>query len=60
MTGVVVLLATVDDKSVPVVPSVNAATEVTDPPADVEDKVPAEKDNPDPTVTLLKPPAPLP
>ena len=32
MTGVVVLLATVDDKSVPVVPSVKADTLVTVPP----------------------------
>jgi hypothetical protein len=31
MTGVVVPFATVDDKSVPVVPSVSAATDVTDP-----------------------------
>ena len=31
ITGVVVLLATVDDKSVPVVPNVKAATEVTVP-----------------------------
>lgn len=39
MTGVVVPLATVDDKSVPAVPSVNAATEVTVPPVPVAEIV---------------------
>jgi hypothetical protein len=35
ITGVAVLVATVDDKSVPVVPSVSAATLVTVPVLDV-------------------------
>ena len=60
ITGVVVPFATVDVRSVPDVPKVRAATEVTvPPPADV-DMVPATKLIPLPMVTLEKPPAPLP
>ena len=60
MTGVVVAVATVEVRSVPVVPNVSAATEVTvPPPADV-DMVPATKLIPAPIVTFEKPPEPLP
>jgi len=60
ITGVVVPLATVEVRSVPVVPKVSAATEVTVPPEPVADSVPAAKLTPVPIVTLLKPPVPLP
>lgn len=60
MTGVVVPFATVEDRSVPVVPSVSAATDVTVPPEPVADSVPAAKLTPEPIVTLLNPPEPLP
>ena len=60
ITGVVVPFATVLDRSVPVVPSVSAATLVTVPPEPVADNVPPEKATPVPMVTLEKPPAPLP
>jgi len=54
ITGVVVPLATVDVKSVPLVPSVSAATLVTVPPVAVND--PAEYVSPLPTVTLCEAP----
>jgi hypothetical protein len=54
ITGVVVPLATVDVKSVPVVPIVSAATLVTVPPVAVSD--PAEYVSPLPTVTLCEAP----
>ena len=60
ITGVVVPVATVLDRSVPVVPSVSAATLVTVPPDPVADRVPPAKATPVPMVTLLNPPAPLP
>jgi hypothetical protein len=60
ITGVVDPFATVELKSVPVVPNVKAATEVTVPPEPVALKVPATNDIPVPIVTLLKPPVPLP
>ena len=60
MTGVVVPVATVLVRSVPVVPSVSAATLVTVPPDPVADSVPAVKATPVPIVTLLNPPEPLP
>ena len=60
ITGVVVPFATVLDRSVPVVPSVSAATLVTVPPEPVADSVPAVKATPVPMVTLLNPPDPLP
>ena len=60
ITGVVVPVATVLDRSVPVVPRVSAATLVTVPPDPVADSVPAEKATPVPIVTLEKPPDPLP
>ena len=50
MVGVVVGLATVDVKSVPVLPSVNAATLVTVPPTSVDVSVPPDNNNPVPTV----------
>ena len=53
MTGVVVPLATVDDRSVPVVPRVSAATEVTVPLPPVAVMVIA----PDPLVMLMPEPA---
>jgi hypothetical protein len=37
-----------------------AATEVTVPPVPVADNVPPAKETPEPMVTLLNPPAPLP
>jgi hypothetical protein len=57
ITGVVVPVATVDDKSVPLVPSVSAATLVTVPePSPVAVIVPAEYVSPLPTVTLCEAP----
>ena len=60
MTGVVVPFATVEVRSVPEVPKVSAATEVTVPPPEDADKVPAAKLIPLPIVTLEKPPEPFP
>ena len=60
ITGVVVPFATVLDRSVPIVPSVSAATLVTVPPDPVADSVPPTKATPVPIVTLLNPPEPLP
>ena len=60
ITGVVVPFATVLDKSVPVVPRVNAATLVTVPPLPVADRVPVAKEIPLPIVTFENPPEPLP
>ena len=57
ITGVVVPLTTVDAKSVPLVPSVSAATLVTVPePSPVAVIVPAEYVSPLPTVTLCEAP----
>jgi hypothetical protein len=52
---VVIGLPDIDKKA-----GTEAATEVTVPPPAVEDKVPPVNERPEPIVTLLNPPAPLP